>query len=237
MPMIASGAGWPAGGSGSGAGVSGGSSGRRGAHAGHGDEAVRPVQSTDALTDRSRGDRTARPSQTQQDAAQDAAHGASHGSSHAASQGVSRDRAQASADAPGQPGGGRALVPVSPAGVPAAFHHGASHHGAAGHGASGRGASGQGASGQGGGHGARVPVATAPRLSVPVAADGALAVQVAGGAEAMAARETGSGAGARGDSWPGRAPGSAAAVSDSYRRRGGLPPMGMGSGVIFRLSI
>jgi hypothetical protein len=180
---------------------------------------VRPVQSTAALTDRSRGDRTARPSQTQQDAA------------HAASQGAARDRAQASADATGQPGGGRALVPVSPAGVPAALHHAASHHGATGHGVPGQGVPGQG------GHGARVPAGTAPRLSVPVAADGALAVQVAGGAEAVAARETGSGAGARGESWPGRAPGSAAAASDSYRRRGGLPPMGMGSGMIFRLSI
>lgn len=211
MRMIASGAVWPAGGPGSGAGMSGGGSGRRAGHAGHGEEAVRPVQPTDAPNDRSRGDRSARPA--------DAGHGAPEGGP--------RDRAQPSADAPGQPGGSRALVPVPSTPPPAAW----------GYSGAGQGGSGVGGPRSGAHHSARVPVATAPRLSVPVAADAALAVQMVGSAEAMAARGTGSDAQARGESWSRTAPASTAAASDSYRRQGGLPPTGLGSGVIFRLSI
>ena len=217
MRMIASGAGWPAGGPGSGAGTWVGGPGRSADHAGRGDEAVRPVQPTQAPNDRSPKDGSPKD-------------------------GSPNDRSpnhwgQASADAPGQPGGGRALVPVAPA----------SGRGASGRGASGRAASGwaaptaadrgPGASGPEGAERARVPVASALRPSVPLAAAGALAVQMAAGMDAWTALGGGSGPDSGGESWPRTAPGTAAAASDSYRRQGGLPPMGFRSGIIFRVSI
>lgn len=70
----------------------------------------------------------------------------------------------------------------------------------------------------------RVPVTSAPRLSVPMAAYTTLAVQATGvgGGDGASART---------------APGPAAAASDSYRRQGAQPTLPPQGGRVFRLSI
>lgn len=203
--MIASGAGWPAGGPGSGAGWTTGGIGRAGGRTHSGTQQVRPVQPVEAPTDRTGRDSDPRPQDKRADA-----------------------------------GGSRALVPVGSARLPVPVGDRQP--------ADGQPADGQPAHDRGGrtdlvpAGRAQVPVPSAPRLTTPLDASVGQAVQrlaadrtVVGWAQDAGMRDDGMRDGGRGSART--APATAAAASDSYRRQGGLPSMGIESGRIFRLSI
>jgi hypothetical protein len=108
-------------------------------------------------------------------------------------------------------GSSRALVPVAPAGPPLSSDaaHARVH----------------------------VPVASAPQLTVGLSAAAQMVIDAAAGGD-RGARVAGATSGAGGSESLGRIPPAAAtAASDSYRRHGALPTLGIQSGRIFRVSI
>jgi len=219
--MIASGAGWPAGGHGSGAAKTAGRIDRAGDRVDPVPGGVRPVQPAAPLG--ARTDRGTPPRAGPGDA-------------------------EAGRDAPRLPGGrrdagepgGRALVPAGPARSPA---------GPAGSASEARG----------------VAIASAPRPSAPITIGPRVGLRIGAGfgpdavgpgeprpvgpdfgdSVGLVRRVDGppavDGQGVRGSSElvGGRRalPAEVAAVSDSYRRRGGLPPIGLGRARIFRLTV
>jgi hypothetical protein len=117
---------------------------------------------------------------------------------------------------PHDAGGSRALVPVVPPSQPK---------------------SSEATPGAAAGAQGHVPVASAPRSAVPLSAGAKLLLHSAGrlyfdgGVDVPFGRIEDSESSAR------IPPATAAAASDSYRRHGGLPPLGIQSGRVFRLSI
>lgn len=220
--MITSGAGWPAGGPGSSAGTSASGVGRPGDRPEGRGDAVRPVLPTDALNPRGGGRANAwrQDAGHQQSGHQDAGH--QHvGHQHAGRQ--EAGRVEGSADAPDErtapgteppapaTGSSRALVPVGSAHPPL--------------------------SGYGGRASVHVPVASAPQLTVALSAPAKLMLHAAGGGD-PSARTGGATGGVESRESPIRIPrGTATVASDSYRRHGGLPPLGIENGRIFRVSI
>ena len=215
--MITSGAGWPAGGPGSSAGVSTGGAGRAGDRPEARGDAVRPVLPTDGLN-RHTGGRT---DAGRQDAGyQDAGHQHA-GHQHAGRQEAGRQ--EGAADAPDErtspgaeppapaTGSSRALVPV-----------GSAH---------------PSISGYGGRASVHVPVASAPQLTVALSAPAKLMLHAAGGGDPDGRTGGATGGAESRESRARIERGTATTASDSYRRHGGLPPLGIESGRIFRVSI
>ncbi len=92
-------------------------------------------------------------------------------------------------------------------------------------------------SGDGGRERVHVPVASAPQLTVALSATARLVLHAAGGGD-PGGRTGGAADGDPRRESRARIPhGTATTASDSYRRHGGLPPLGFESGRIFRLSI
>lgn len=244
--MSLSGAGWPAGGLVSGAGTAAGRADRSGERTDPVPGGVRPVAPAQAAGERAgRGaaDRRAaghaeagRPDAGRPEAGRRDVGGADAGGTDAgrANPGRANPGDRGAPDGRGAAGpGGRGLVPVGAAQPP--VRPGGSPH-------------------------QRVPVASVPQLSAPIGVATGLGLQTAG-ASAPALRAPGSwsdgiwpaGAAVEGALQPwalagadwtsgrtpggGAAPTEAAAVSDSYRKRGGLPQTGVAVGRIFRVSV